>query len=281
MSFKEKSAFCSACNRQVLVRKQTPNHVLHFLIALFTCGLWLIVWLLIGAKKSGDSWLCTSCGRPAINQSLHESNLSNRAGSSSFTNSPIKIGACVIGGLVVLSWIGALLSISSKPNGATPLSHTPQSSSTPLSVPPDSTSKMNSTAYKTGYQKGFQEGKAWARKNWEIPMPIGIKGMAINRADDAKTDDKLAYQAGFESGFPKGFTSIKKVTRKDEDYEPLSWSNAKIGVKLYNYWEEHEVTIVGIDQQAGLITVKYAKNGTVEDKDLNALSRLWFVRKKS
>jgi hypothetical protein len=32
----------------VLVTGQKVNHTLHFLISVFTCGLWLIVWLILG-----------------------------------------------------------------------------------------------------------------------------------------------------------------------------------------------------------------------------------------
>jgi hypothetical protein len=46
MSFKEKSAFCSMCNKQVLVRKQTPKHCLAFSDYVF------YMWLLANSLAS-------------------------------------------------------------------------------------------------------------------------------------------------------------------------------------------------------------------------------------
>jgi hypothetical protein len=31
----------------------SPNHVLHLLLSLVTCGLWLVVWLLVAVTSSG------------------------------------------------------------------------------------------------------------------------------------------------------------------------------------------------------------------------------------
>ncbi len=36
-------------------------HVVHALISLFSCGLWLLVWLFHAMSASGP-WRCTSCG---------------------------------------------------------------------------------------------------------------------------------------------------------------------------------------------------------------------------
>jgi len=288
MPFKEKSAFCSACDKQVLVRKQVPNHVLHFLITFFTCGLWIFVWPLIALKKAGDEWLCTLCGRPAISQSAYEASLSHQPQSdssdmfgqvSSYNNSIFKVAACVFGGLFVVGLIGGLLTRKPETTSATGRSNNSRSSSTSSLTSPKPIPDTNSPDFQAGYKKAFQEGKAWAKKGWEMPLPIGVAGMAHNRADDVKPTDRTAWMQGFEDGFRKGFTSIKKITRKDENYEQLSWSNAKLRVKLYGYDEKHDVTIVGVNRGAGLITVKYVKGGTVEDKRLDAVAQFWWVRK--
>lgn len=64
MGFKETGRYCPYCRRNVLARQETPNHVLHFLIAFFTCGLWLIVWLLLTAMQ--DPWRCPTCGQNTL-----------------------------------------------------------------------------------------------------------------------------------------------------------------------------------------------------------------------
>ena len=60
MGFAEQQGFCSACNRKTLIRQQTPNHILHLLITLGTCGFWAIIWLFLVAF--GEPWRCHECG---------------------------------------------------------------------------------------------------------------------------------------------------------------------------------------------------------------------------
>lgn len=56
------SAFCQQCNRNTLHEADPVNHVLHFLISFFLCGLWIPVWILLALKQSGGSGRCTMCG---------------------------------------------------------------------------------------------------------------------------------------------------------------------------------------------------------------------------
>ena len=60
MTFIEQGLQCATCGRQTLHRQQRPNHVLHFLIAFFTCGLWVIPWIVM--SMGSEPWLCTQCG---------------------------------------------------------------------------------------------------------------------------------------------------------------------------------------------------------------------------
>ena len=59
MPIQEASAICPL-HGPVLGRREAPNHVLHFLITFFTCGLWGIVWLLTSLSR-GD-YACPTCG---------------------------------------------------------------------------------------------------------------------------------------------------------------------------------------------------------------------------
>ncbi|HKC62192.1 MAG TPA: hypothetical protein VKB86_01080 [Pyrinomonadaceae bacterium] len=138
MPFKEKSAFCSACNRQVLARKRTPSHVLHLLLTIFTFGLWWVIWLILGVKKAADGWLCTQCGRPAISNSKYESQLLHQQhkdalsgfGQLNSDNSTLKIIGCVFGVLLIIGLIGSLFGRTSNQASATVQSSNPALSST-------------------------------------------------------------------------------------------------------------------------------------------------------
>lgn len=63
MPFQESSGFCKSCDRNVLVRRASTNHILHLLLTLVTFGFWIIVWLLASVRIGG--WRCTSCGSGA------------------------------------------------------------------------------------------------------------------------------------------------------------------------------------------------------------------------
>lgn len=54
--------YCSNCKKNVMTQRNTPNHVLHLLLSIFTVGFWLIVWLLVTVGASGGS-RCTECGQ--------------------------------------------------------------------------------------------------------------------------------------------------------------------------------------------------------------------------
>jgi DNA-directed RNA polymerase subunit RPC12/RpoP len=61
MGFQEKSGYCSHCNKNVLVRAQTPNHVLHLVLSIVTGGFWIIVWIILCIRVK--EWHCSQCGQ--------------------------------------------------------------------------------------------------------------------------------------------------------------------------------------------------------------------------
>ena len=61
MSQKQDSRYCPHCQKQVLAIGTKANHVLHLLLSIFTCGLWLWIWPLVAAGTAGN-YRCTSCG---------------------------------------------------------------------------------------------------------------------------------------------------------------------------------------------------------------------------
>lgn len=57
----ESGAYCLHCQAQRLYRREEPNHILHAIITLFTCGLWAVVWI-VASVVTHRPWLCTVCG---------------------------------------------------------------------------------------------------------------------------------------------------------------------------------------------------------------------------
>jgi hypothetical protein len=62
-------------------------------------------------------------------------------------------------------------------------------------------------------------------------------------------------------------------------FEPLSWTSAVPGQKLYDGSYNHEATIISVDKASGQITVKYVRTGSVEPKRLDAVANFWYVKK--
>ena len=60
-------AGCRFCRRPTVHISTAPDcpHVIHLIITLFTCGLWVIVWGINMAHSAwNDSgWVCSVCGR--------------------------------------------------------------------------------------------------------------------------------------------------------------------------------------------------------------------------
>lgn len=61
MGIKTTGKYCRHCQKNVMAQKNTPNHILHFLLSVFTVGLWVIPWVLISVGSIGG-YRCTQCG---------------------------------------------------------------------------------------------------------------------------------------------------------------------------------------------------------------------------
>ena len=57
------TAFCRYCNQWRPFTKPTPNHILHLLITLATCSLWIPIWLLLAVGNSFEPFTCDFCGQ--------------------------------------------------------------------------------------------------------------------------------------------------------------------------------------------------------------------------
>lgn len=62
MGVVQSSNYCLVCNRQSMFQKQKINHVLHFVISLFTFGLWIPVWITLAIINGAKSNRCATCG---------------------------------------------------------------------------------------------------------------------------------------------------------------------------------------------------------------------------
>ena len=60
MSADQKMLKCRTCGKPTIHLVERPNHILHLLLTVFTLGLWLIPWVLIGAGEKKAT--CTVCG---------------------------------------------------------------------------------------------------------------------------------------------------------------------------------------------------------------------------
>ena len=64
MAMEQTQKYCGTCRRYVLAQRPKTNHVLHFLISVLTCGLWVFVWA--GSSVKFGGWRCSFCGGTAL-----------------------------------------------------------------------------------------------------------------------------------------------------------------------------------------------------------------------
>ncbi len=67
MPIEEWQTYCPTCQCVRLGRRETPNHLIHFLIFFFSCGLWVIPWAIMALTASSSPYLCTVCGTRGVN----------------------------------------------------------------------------------------------------------------------------------------------------------------------------------------------------------------------
>jgi hypothetical protein len=56
--------YCSYCDAMVTATQRQPNHILHLLLAVFTLGLWLPVWLFIAIASGWEPLPMQQLRRP-------------------------------------------------------------------------------------------------------------------------------------------------------------------------------------------------------------------------
>lgn len=57
--------FCAICNQERLFTKPGMSHLVHALVSIFLCGLWIPVWILAAASNASQPYRCNQCGSKA------------------------------------------------------------------------------------------------------------------------------------------------------------------------------------------------------------------------
>lgn len=58
----QKQIDCYRCHRSTLATREAFPSLLHLLVALVTCGLWIVPWLLLSFVHTTKKYNCTVCG---------------------------------------------------------------------------------------------------------------------------------------------------------------------------------------------------------------------------
>lgn len=61
MPTQQTSILCQNCHQLRLHTRNVPNHLVHALVSLFLCGLWLPIWIIV-AIVSTEPFRCNMCG---------------------------------------------------------------------------------------------------------------------------------------------------------------------------------------------------------------------------
>lgn len=58
----QRSRYCRYCDRRVLAEAQNPDYGMHAVLSLFTCGLWLGVYVCLVLIRYYPKYRCQRCG---------------------------------------------------------------------------------------------------------------------------------------------------------------------------------------------------------------------------
>ena len=105
--------FCATCNQERLFTKPGMNHLVHALVSLFLCGLWLPIWILAAAANGSEPYRCVQCGSKA-------------SGSSARAFVALAVVVFVVW-VIAASFLYSNYSGGSKLGGRGPAAHTPES----------------------------------------------------------------------------------------------------------------------------------------------------------
>src|SRR3954468_17311178 len=109
--YKESSGFCPTCQRQVVVRKEQKNDVFWLLAVLFSCGLFVIFWIISSLNRASQPYHCSVCGTN-LPVSLNAATTVKKASS-------LKVGRIALFVFIGLVFYGLVMSITEGKLGST------------------------------------------------------------------------------------------------------------------------------------------------------------------
>jgi len=60
MAYEQYHGVCPYCQRHTIFQREAINHILHLIVSLFLCFLWVPVWILLTLTRG--HWRCSLCG---------------------------------------------------------------------------------------------------------------------------------------------------------------------------------------------------------------------------
>lgn len=229
-SFKEQSAFCPHCQRQVLARREDVPHTFWLIASLFSCGLFAIVWMILILMNNSKPFLCPNCGTQVVfnaNAPMRTVGGSNAAqGFQQTTKPPMSKAAILIFGVIaVFVGFSLFIKVIGEVGGSSSSVPSPSTQSTPnesqLSTNSAQSAQLLKTDkdYKLGYKEGFaggtQDAKNISKTGGYMMNQEAIHAIAIGNSDSAKVSNKQNWIKGFEDGFADGFKNYgDKLRRK-------------------------------------------------------------------
>ena len=54
-----KRKFCKTCGKNVKREAKGTSHILHLILSIFSCGIWMPIWILCAMSAT---WTCSECG---------------------------------------------------------------------------------------------------------------------------------------------------------------------------------------------------------------------------
>jgi hypothetical protein len=314
MGMNQASFHCPHCEQQRLFQSTPMNHTPHLLAAIFLCGLYLPIWILIAISYK-DSWRCAFCGfsdeakylqtprlreQEAITAEQKRMRLSAMPRGSFKDNTEYLLSAYpgpifITGGILVVilfvTVVSFVISTTTPPKIGTnstvytptaPSPTPPQSRSSSHAMPATPAKPTIDPDYQVGYTKGSNEGKSWAKEivGGGRPTDQGIQIMANAQASSSGAKNSEAWSAGWQKGFSDGYQGIKPPKITTSKLEPISTSNLHAGMKLYDNEGNEQVTVVGVNSTGDMVMVKYPakRGGVIETKQISSLANYWFVK---
>lgn len=240
-TYLEEQGYCESCRRNTLVRGRGVNHVLHLLLSLFCCGVWVWVWAILCIMPI--EWRCTKCG----------DRVRMPAGGMQFLGYALLVmGALSVAGVItifILALVAPKLSVPS--TDATPTETEVARKPNPI-VPeleplePRPIAK-NEPRNRVSEKKGGPE-----RVGLEVPVTIEGVSVAVMLLEVAPTE--YTDTAGRDRVTGKNYVNIYVgITVEDKVVTYKPWQTATLNVAHMedNFGNTYQTINFGLDKPIG------------------------------